>query len=506
MMPRACAGSGCSPALAAAQMFSRARHRLRVHLLGGGEPDLLIVCLPRRRPCRPGCGGCRAPSADRRRRARRAIGELVHQGADVADLDAARERDLFDLADRACRAADPASVADPRGNRKSLTTTSSSRKPTITVGVVDQRRGERAVQAGGGALHQRMRRRVELRRADRGADAADEIFLARTPLRRPPGRGASGPCRRRKKSPVLARSSMRLLGLRRADAHQRAQRRLAQLRGLAPRQPAPLPRESRRSAPSARSSRIDASAASVSSTSGKSSPNGSLSCRMRAEHRHDPRILESDQRGDHGGARLAARGLQHRVQRARGRRVVDARQRRDRGLHHAHVGARAAASASGGTAAGGADLAEHPGDLALHEPRRLARSRRRARGIAGGAELDEQRRRPLRRRAAVFALVRGQQTARPSVGRSTRASRSNAANSSARLIADPAGRLGERERAADARRWRAGRRRAPAAACALIGRGQLVDHRHAFAKRAGEQQLFDERAPCRAPSRRRGPA
>ena len=86
MMPRASAGSGWSPALAAAQIVLGARHRLRVHLLGGGQADFLVVLfLDRHLADLDAADAARGePIADGG--ARRAIGELVHQRADVAQL------------------------------------------------------------------------------------------------------------------------------------------------------------------------------------------------------------------------------------------------------------------------------------------------------------------------------------------------------------------------------------------------------------------------------------
>ena len=69
---------------------------------------------------------------------------------------------------------------------------------------------------------------------------------------------------------------------------------------------------------------------------------------MQHEHRDDPRVALGDERGDDRLALLAGGGAQHGVHRARGRGVVDVRERADGRLHDARIAARAAAAAGTG--------------------------------------------------------------------------------------------------------------------------------------------------------------
>ena len=174
MMPRASAGSGWLPALVAAQMSRR-----------WPPPSSTSAWRPRAPPARrlhprPRLSTPDAADAARRqaiadRGARHAIGELVHQGANVRDLDAARERDFLDLA--------IAHVAQQAGHVRGA-----ARQPQVVQhqvvfeeaddhgGGVHERRRQGRVQARGLPQHGRVGRRVQFRRANGGAQTPDEIF------------------------------------------------------------------------------------------------------------------------------------------------------------------------------------------------------------------------------------------------------------------------------------------------------------------------------------------
>ena len=79
MMPRASAGFGLVAGLGRRPDRFGARHRLRIHLLGGDQADfLLVVFFDRHLGDDDAADAARGePIADRG--ARRAIGELVHQ-------------------------------------------------------------------------------------------------------------------------------------------------------------------------------------------------------------------------------------------------------------------------------------------------------------------------------------------------------------------------------------------------------------------------------------------
>ena len=252
---------------------------------------------------------------------------------------------------------------------------------------------------------------------------------------------------------------MRLLGLRRADAHQRAQRGLAQLprscptpasAAAAPARRSAAARDRRGSTPARRASRAPADdrrrtdrcpagcAPSIGTTRG---------------------VLEADQRGDHRGARLAGRRLQHGVQRARRRRVVDASpatpprpaSRADR--------CRRSSACSGGTAAGRADLPEQPAPARAARTTAGRRRAPRARGIAGGPSLTMQRRRARRVAGRRLRADTPTPAPAPSTGPMARTSRLERRELLGRLIAERRGGLGERRRVADAVDAPGGRRR-----------------------------------------------
>ena len=270
--------------------------------------------------------------------------------------------------------------AEPRASRKSFTTTSSSRKPTITVGASSSIGTSDAVQA---------RRRCDCTSGCVGAySSAARTVAPRRRIRSSNGdahagsRAALRARRFRKKSPVFARSAIACFAFAVPILRERLQARAAQLRGLAPRRPALLARQRRdlrhRAVVAHRRQRAERL-----EHERVSSPNGSLSCRMRASI---------------GTTRGSLRPTSDAITAARASPVdafstvcsarsaagsVDARERRHRGLQHAHVGP-AQQRLQRRHRGAGADLAERPRELALHEPglvveRRADRGNRRRR-------------------------------------------------------------------------------------------------------------------------------
>ena len=201
-----------------------------------------------------------------------------------------------------------------------------------------------------------------------------------------------GPSRRaaawrfRKKSPVFASSASALCAFGEPMRCKRAQARLAQPAWSCPTRATACCRASAAIGATARSSRSVASAPSVSSTSGFSSPNGSLSSRMRASIGTTRGSFRPTSAAITAARASPVDGSQHRVQRAHRRRIVDAGERRHRGLQHAHVAARAAAP---GAAAPPRPCrsARAPCASSRCTNQRGLRARRRSTGIAGGAEL-----------------------------------------------------------------------------------------------------------------------
>ena len=321
MIFRAALGSGWSPAFAACHSGLRRLDRRAVDacapprcrsplVLGLLEVDAADRDAPDAVLLEP---GRRAAAGARRSR------QLEDERADLVARDAARDRDLLDVA-LAQVAREPDQRRRPTASsRCALTTTSSPMKPMTMASVLLERRLRQRRQRVDAAPDERVVRRVERRAADRGGEPAHQLLV--DPGCQP---WPCEPCRCPRELPQQPVAVAGRVGDRAAPpaaSRFAAARRstAASARALFRRANQLLRRMTCATCGTASSPPTSPSAPSVSSTIVVIAAERIALVEDADEHRDDARVALGDERGDDRLALLARGGAQHGVHRARPR-------------------------------------------------------------------------------------------------------------------------------------------------------------------------------------------